>query len=103
MSAVLFRADRLKACLDNFTSYRACGDWILYTEILLEGELIFSDEPLNYFRWYHQNTSNAALKQGTWTTEGISVLKIVKSNLPRTYQESLFYAFIGSSVLFVLV
>jgi glycosyltransferase involved in cell wall biosynthesis len=93
VSSVLFRAARLKTCLDNFTEYRACGDWILYTEILLEGDLVFTDAPLNYFRWYHQNTSNAALKQGTWTTEGISVLKIVKSNLPRTNQESLSFAF----------
>lgn len=84
VSSVLFRADALRQTPTDYTRYRACGDWILYTTLLTRGDLIYVADKLNYFRWYHSNTSNAAAKQGIWEREGIDVVALVKNNFSLT-------------------
>lgn len=78
VSSVVFRAAGLKKISAAYTQYRACGDWILYTELLAFGNMAFVADKLNYFRWYHANTSNNSSKQGIWEYEGIDVLALVK-------------------------
>ena len=75
VSSVLFRTEILKKVSKKYTQYLSCGDWILYTEILKYGDLYFSEHPLNNFRWFHNNISNFAAKNGLWNYEGIDVLK----------------------------
>lgn len=84
VSSVVFRAAGLKQISAAYTQYRACGDWILYTELLAFGNMAFVADKLNYFRWYHANTSNNSSKQGIWEYEGIDVLALVKQTTSLT-------------------
>jgi glycosyltransferase involved in cell wall biosynthesis len=77
-SSALMRADLAKKYIDKIVELKACGDWLLYIDILCSSSLVFVGEKLNYFRWYHNNTSNKAFKEGVWITEGVKVL--IKSN-----------------------
>lgn len=84
VSSVVFRSDALKQVSQAYTGYRACGDWILYTELLALGNMAFVADKLNFFRWYHANTSNNSSKQGIWEYEGIDVLALVKQTISLT-------------------
>ncbi|MEO6719097.1 MAG: glycosyltransferase family 2 protein [Ferruginibacter sp.] len=56
--------------------FRSAGDWLLYTNILMEANLQFVGKKLNNFRWYHDNTSNKAATSGLSITEGLKVLAV---------------------------
>jgi glycosyltransferase involved in cell wall biosynthesis len=86
-SSALFRTNILKKVSTKYENYFSCGDWILYTEILQFGDLYFTDKILNNFRWYHNNTSNLAAKNGLWNYEGIDVLKIASKSIKFNYIE----------------
>lgn len=81
VSAVLMRKSVLDNTSDQFTNFKACGDWILYTEMLLQSSIAYCALPLNNFRWYHNNISNTAFSKGIWMTEGVKVLQVVKKRL----------------------
>lgn len=75
VSSCIIRRNRAAECIRGLTHYRACGDWMFYIKMLHHGTLTFTDAKLNYFRYYHDNTSNYAEKNKIWITEGINVLK----------------------------
>lgn len=62
-------------CIKGLEGYRACGDWMFYIKMLQHTDLKFTGTKLNYFRFYHNNTSNYAEKNKIWITEGVHVLK----------------------------
>jgi len=74
-SAAIVRTNLAKAAIKGISQYKACGDWIFYERILYHSDIIFTAEKLNYFRWYHANTSNSAMRDGTWLYEGIDVIR----------------------------
>ncbi|RCH55490.1 glycosyltransferase family 2 protein [Mucilaginibacter hurinus] len=73
-SSAIIRRDLAAGAIRGLSGYRACGDWIFYTRILHYAGLVHTSNKLNYFRWYHNNISNAAKSKGYWLTEGIQVL-----------------------------
>lgn len=77
VSAVLWKKSVLDSCSDDFVHYRACGDWMLYAEALLKGDVAYLSQALNNFRWYHDNISNKAESSGRWIREGVHVLEVV--------------------------
>lgn len=81
VSSVVFNAAHLRKVSIAYTNYKSCGDWILYTELLMNSDVAYIEEKLNYFRWYHQNTSNKAYITGLWEYEGVDVLKIIKNRV----------------------
>jgi glycosyltransferase involved in cell wall biosynthesis len=93
VSSVLFSTKHLRSISSRYTNYKSCGDWILYSEILQLGRIQFISDKLNYFRWYHTNTSNISSKVGLWEFEGIDVLKIISTrlNFTRNEKDSLVY------------
>jgi glycosyltransferase involved in cell wall biosynthesis len=82
-SAVLMVRKLAIESMEGIDQMRSSGDWLLYTRILKKCDIAYTGERLNYFRWYHNNVSNAARKKGLWTTEGVRVLlEVEKTDLP---------------------
>jgi len=73
-SAALIKTALAQKYINRITSYKACGDWHLYIDVLGDSNLLFVSGKLNYFRWYQNNISNKADKSGTWVIEGLKVL-----------------------------
>lgn len=77
-SCIIKREYALQA-IQGLSKYKACGDWIFYTRVLQNCNLVYTDSKLNYFRWYHKNVSSTA-KEKLWVTEGVDVLKNINYN-----------------------
>ncbi|MCC9168233.1 glycosyltransferase family 2 protein [Pontibacter harenae] len=77
VSSAIIRKSVISNLLNKLTTFKYCGDWILYSDILTRSILSFNESKLNYFRWYHNNTSNQAVKLGKWTDEGVHVLQFL--------------------------
>lgn len=75
VSSCIMRRDLATHCIRGLGGYRACGDWMFYVKMLQHTDLAFTGEKLNYFRYYHNNTSHWAEKAGVWTTEGVNTLR----------------------------
>lgn len=82
-SAAIIRRDVAARAINGISEYAACGDWIFYLKILHCCNIVYTDQRLNYFRWYHANISNAAKNKGTWIYEGITVLNNIDYNKVR--------------------
>lgn len=54
-SAVLFRRDALNAVGGPVHEMKVCGDWMLYSRILLAYDVVRVAAPLNYFRQHEVN------------------------------------------------
>ena len=72
-SCIIKRGHALQA-VQGLSKYKACGDWIFYTRVLQNSNLVYINSKLNYFRWYHNNVSSKA-KEKLWITEGVDVLR----------------------------
>ena len=80
-SAALIKKDLAEKYITSTLSYKSCGDWRLYTDILMESDMIYLGRELNYFRWHENNTSIRSNKKGQWVEEGLKI--IVFSNAYR--------------------
>lgn len=49
-SGVLFKRTAYEAAAKSFEEMRLCGDWMLWTEVLKQGNVSYSAKPLNRFR-----------------------------------------------------
>lgn len=74
-SSAIMRRDLAAEAVKDIGRYRACGDWIFYVKLLQRADLAFTEEKLSSFRYYHNNTSNWAEKEGLWVTEGVDLLR----------------------------
>jgi glycosyltransferase involved in cell wall biosynthesis len=57
-SAVLFRKSAYKRAGGADESLRICGDWKLWSSLMLMGEVAYVAEPLNYFRIHKASALN---------------------------------------------
>lgn len=73
-SSALIRSDLAKKYVDKTVKFKSCGDWRLYLEILQDSDILFIGKKLNNFRWYHNNSSNQAIKKGLWIIEGLKIV-----------------------------
>lgn len=80
VSSAVIRKSAIEKNISDVAHYRYCGDWILYAKILMSYNVVFKNINLNYFRWYHNNTSSEAVRLGKWLDEGIHVLKFLKQS-----------------------
>lgn len=74
-SAVVMKT---KLALNNIkfaSRFKSCGDWMLYINILSESKVAYSEKKMNYFRWYHNNVSNASSESGLWFAEGLKIIR----------------------------
>lgn len=73
-SSMIIRRQIAERFIGNVLNYKACGDWHLYLDVLMETNLVFVSQKLNNFRWYHNNISNNANKTGIWISEGLKAI-----------------------------
>jgi glycosyltransferase involved in cell wall biosynthesis len=87
VSSVLFKTEILKNNSGKYMNYKSSGDWILYTELLLNCNVCYLSDKLNYLRFYHNNISNKAARNGLWSYEGVDVLSLIRSKVDFTNEE----------------
>lgn len=82
VSACLFRAAALKeSASDMLTSYRYCGDWYLYVDLLLKYDAAFISKPLNYFRKHSLNVTTSNTRSVDYIAEVIRVKRYICERL----------------------
>ena len=82
VSAVLFERklyDKIEHNLYN--KMRLCGDWMFYTQICRNTNVLLVDRQLSFYRMHSSNTSLEAERNGLSFIEGISILDYIT----RTY------------------
>ncbi len=113
-SMVVFRKKYLQNIRPDYQTFRYCGDWLFWSEICRQGDVLEVRKKLNYFRQHANKVSPGAEKEGLYFSEGSKViqhnirflhlsyyqkqvaggrfLKRLKRQkaLPKTQQESLF-------------
>ena len=72
-SAVLFRHKFTVELDSDIEKYKLCGDWLFWIKILLNSDLFFIAEPLNYFRC-HANTARMITKFKFEISEKVNIL-----------------------------
>jgi len=92
-SAVLFKKDALSKVSDAFCNYKLSGDWVLWVELLRQGDVFVNGKMLNYCRKHGNDVTGKAVRSGVFFKEFLEVLyyfeKIGVSNRNST-QEALF-------------
>lgn len=88
-SGVLFKKDTLGKIDWSFTSYRGCGDWIVWIEIAKCGNIAYSHLPLNYFRIHNTNTTRKQAFSGRNEIEGMEVYRFMREKRYIGYKEVL--------------
>ena len=74
-SAVVFRRAIYEKVGGADESLRICGDWKLWSSLMLAGELAYVAEPLNYFRTHNAAARN---KFGLWKAGIVEWLHVVR-------------------------
>jgi glycosyltransferase involved in cell wall biosynthesis len=77
VSSVLLRKRFIGNYIEKLDKFKYSGDWMFYADVLTRCSISYVNLKLNYFRWYHNNTSNQAVKLGKWTDEGVHVLRFL--------------------------
>lgn len=78
VSSAIIRRDSAVKAIAGLWKFKACGDWMFYIRVLHTTNLVYSNEKLNHFRWYHQSTSKRAQVLGLWVTEGSRLLHEIR-------------------------
>jgi len=81
-SAVVFRRDVYEAAGGADESYRLCGDWLLWCRMLLQSDIAFIPDRLNYFRQHRGTVRSAQTKQG----RNFDELLLVRAEIQRSIQ-----------------
>jgi len=85
VSACLFRAEALKeSASDMLTSYRYCGDWYLYVDLLLKYDVAFISNSLNYFRKHSLNVTTNNTRSIEYIAEVIRIKRYILDRLVLT-------------------
>jgi len=77
-SAVLFRKEVYLQCGGADETMRLCGDWLLWTKMLLVSDVCFIAEPLNHFRLTSASVRNKYNVRNS-LKEKLKVLALIKN------------------------
>ncbi len=80
-SAILLRRTTFEAIGYAEESVRLCGDWITWIKILLQSDVAFVADPLNYHRFHGATVRSKAWSQGLDIYEEMKVFLFLKQNL----------------------
>lgn len=80
-SGVLFRKSVYLSCGGADENMRLCGDWMLWTKMLMISDVCFIAEPLNNFRLTNISARNRYAWLNTFG-ERMKVLTYIETNLP---------------------
>lgn len=74
-SAVVFKTEVWDKVDKGFKAYRLCGDWFFWMEVLLQGQIVWLPEKLNYFRIHTNKVTPKAIAEGTDFKEYLSFFR----------------------------
>ncbi len=77
VSAVLFRKSVYEQAGGADEGMRACGDWLLYANIMLKSDVAFVSEPLNFFRQHTLSVTHTSGWNGLLLKEGYQVVDFI--------------------------
>lgn len=81
-SGVVFRREAVeKVDTQHCFSMRSSGDWLFWTELICQGEVIELYKKLNYFRYHSSSTSVQSRRSGNALKEDIAVIKEMEEKL----------------------
>ena len=80
-SAVLLRRALYEQVGRADPTFRLCGDWMLWTRILLISDLSFVAEPLNYWRQHAKTMRSRRIRDGLYVIESYRVMGYIASEV----------------------
>jgi len=87
-SMAVFRKSSMENIDWAFSSMRFCGDWYLWVQLALAGEVFESGKYLSYFFKHGQDVTSKAVTQGLFFTEGYKIMLYIKQNVKtNTYRD----------------
>lgn len=63
-------------------TFRLCGDWMLWTKILLQSDICYVARPLNYWRQHSHTVRNRLMQDGLDLIESYRVMGYIAQHLP---------------------
>jgi glycosyltransferase involved in cell wall biosynthesis len=79
--AVFKKDDFLRYVTPEYKDYKYCGDYLMWTQLLLHGDVFYLNKKLSYFRRHKVSVSHVSDKEGLLFTEGIKILSYINSQL----------------------
>jgi len=80
-SAVLFRRSIYERVNGADSSFRVCGDWMLWIKMLLLSDVAFISTPLNYFRQHSETVRNSTSRSGDMIKETYAVAGFIQDRV----------------------
>ncbi|MFI3319525.1 MAG: glycosyltransferase [Rikenellaceae bacterium] len=68
-SMVLFRREAVSKISDFYKTFRGCGDWVFWSEMMMPHDLVHIPLRLNNFRQHTQKVSMSMGQSGDWMLE----------------------------------
>ena len=100
-SMCIFRRSFYDQVSEEFMQYKFSGDWIFWIEIAMQGNVVISEKPLNYFRKHQGDISGKAYVQGLGYYEYFAFLnkvgdgKVIPENIRANVFSHKFYEFLN--------
>lgn len=88
-SSVVFRKQALEHITNDYTNYKACGDWLFWIYISECGNVCYTPKILNHFRQHDTNTTQKLRKDGINVHEDLLILNYLLSKSYMTKREML--------------
>ncbi|MBO4427918.1 MAG: glycosyltransferase [Bacteroidales bacterium] len=83
-SGALFRKDaylNLPAYIkDSFKQFKGVGDWLFWIGIAMQGDVVYKDKALNFFRQHGSNTTSTLRLSGTGIIEEAEMFWLLKKH-----------------------
>jgi glycosyltransferase involved in cell wall biosynthesis len=78
-SMCIFRRSFFYNIGPEFTTYKFCGDWVFWINMLLHGDIFISGKVLNYFRKHGQDVSSNAYRSGLYYKEYFKLIEYIRT------------------------
>ncbi len=83
-SMVVFRKEALKGVSDEYSSYRSCGDWVFWFDVMVQGRVAEIPLTLNRFRQHPAKVTVRADKSGQNLAENARCVRHMLERIPLT-------------------
>lgn len=80
-SAVLFRKKAYEKIGGAVENLQLCGDWMTWSKILINNDVAFIAEPMNYFRIHQSTVRNTVRVKTQYLFEYMQVVKFISDNV----------------------
>ncbi len=78
-SMAVFKKEFALLVPETYTSFKMCGDWLFWINLIKYGDIFISGKLLNYFRKHTANLSSKQFESGNNFIEELRVIEMVKA------------------------